>query len=137
MANEVEDLKKELGNIPKDLRRALRPGLRLAGNVVAEDAKRRASWSARIPRATRVSVTFSGRTPGVSVVVNRNRAPHARPFEHGGGEGTFRHPVYGRRGVWVSQVARPFLAPALTAKGDEAAKKIADVVDVVVRQAVR
>lgn len=136
MANEVEELIKELGKIPKDLRTALRPGLREAGQEVAEDARRRASWSTRIPRAIRVSTTFSGRTPGVSVVVNKNKAPHGRPFEHGGGPGEFRHPVFGNRQVWVSQKARPFLYPALVAKGDEAAKKIADVVDVVVRKAV-
>lgn len=134
MADEIEHLIRDLGKIPKELKRELRPGLRAAGRVVADDAKVRASWSNRIPGATRVSVTFSGKRPGVSVVVNKQKAPDARPFEHGGRDGTFRHPVFGRD-VWVSQKARPFLAPALTAKGDEAAGQITDVVDRVTREA--
>lgn len=133
MADEIEHLIRDLGKIPQDLKRELRPGLRAAGRVVADEAKVRASWSTRIPGATRVSVTFSGKRPGVSVVVNKTKAPDARPFEHGGRTGIFRHPVFGNRDVWVSQKARPFLAPALEAKGDEAAGQITDVVDRVTR----
>lgn len=135
MANEIAELRSDLGNIPKELRRQLRPGLRAAGLVVADDARRRASWSTRIPRAIRVSVTFSGRRPGVAVVVNNTKAPHGRPFEHGGRPGHFRHPTHGHRDRWVGQQARPFLYPALVAKGAEAAGQIADVVDRVTREA--
>lgn len=135
MANEVEELVKELRKVPQELKRELRPGLRAAGRVVADDAKRRASWSSRIPRAIRVSTTFGKRNAGVSVVVNKNKAPHARPFEHGGRSGKFRHPRWGDREHWYSQTARPFLYPALLAKGDEAAEQIADVVDRVTREA--
>jgi hypothetical protein len=135
MADEIERLVKDMGGIPKDLRKKLRPGLRKAGRIVAEDAKLRSSWSTRIPRAIRVTTTFSGKNPGVRVQVNKKNAPHARPFEHGGGPGTFRHPVFGNRKIWVSQRARPFLAPALAAKNEEAGKKIAEVVDQVTRDA--
>jgi len=134
MANEIEEFIREFGKMPKELRSQLRPGLRKAGKVVADDVKLRSGWSARIPRATRVSVTFSGRRPGVSVVVNKNKAPNARPLEHQGRTGTFRHPVFGKD-IWVAQRARPFLYPALRAKGGAAAAEIADVVDRVTREA--
>lgn len=136
MANDVEEFVKMFGKIPKELKRELRPGLRAAGRVVADDAKLRAAWSTKIPRAIRVSVTFVGKRQGVSIVVNRKKAPNARPIEHGGRAGTFRHPVYAsgprENWTWRPQRARPFLAPALQAKGDDAAKQIKQVVDRVV-----
>ncbi|MCP2339165.1 HK97 gp10 family phage protein [Actinomadura rupiterrae] len=135
MSDEVRKLVHDLGKIPPELKRALRPGLRTAGRIVAEDAQARASWSTRIPAAIKVRVGLTGRSAGVSVVVNRKVAPHARPFEHGGRDGTFRHPVYGHRKTWVAQRARPFLAPALEAKGDAAERQIAEAVDKATRAA--
>lgn len=135
MADEVRRLIDDIGKIPKELRIQLRPGLRKVGQIVRDDARRNASWSKRIPPATRVSVGFTERNPGVAVQVNKNRAPHARPFEHGDRPGLFRHPVFGHRDRWVSQRARPFLARAAAANADEAERQIADVVDRVTREA--
>ena len=61
----------------------------------------------------------------VSVTAGGKRAPEAVVLEHGGVEGTFRHPVFGNRDVWVSQKARPFLAPAFK-EGEELAVAAAD-----------
>lgn len=133
MANEIEEFVKRFGKVPKDLKRALRPGLRAAGSLVANDARLRASWSTRIPRAIKISVTFAGKRQGVSIIVDRKKAPHGRPYEHGGRLGTFRAPLHGNRRYWYPHEARPFLEPALEAKGDEAAREIADVVDLVIR----
>lgn len=135
MADEVERLVHDMGKIPDDLRKRLRPKLRIAGQVVADEAKARSAWSARIPRAISVRTSFTKTRPGVSVVVPRKKAPHGRPYEHGGRPGSFRHPVYGNRRVWVSQVARPFLAPALEAKGDTAGRLITEAVDETTRDA--
>lgn len=135
MADEIRDLINDLGKIPKELKAELRPGLRKAGEVVRDEARRNAAWSRRIPAATRVSVGFTARNPGVAVQVNRNRAPHARPFEHGGEPGFFRHKVFGHEDRWVAQRARPFLAKAAEAKAPEAEKQVGDVVDRVTRQA--
>jgi HK97 gp10 family phage protein len=135
MADEVEKLIRDLNGVPPDLKRKLRPKLRKAGEVVAEDARRRAAWSTRIPKATRVSTSFTLRRPGVSVVVDKKKAPHARPYEHGGQPGTFRHPRWGDRRHWFDQKARPFLAPALAAKNDEAGRLIAAAVDETTRDA--
>jgi hypothetical protein len=136
--NEIERLQRDLGEIPKELRRRLRPALREAGEDLAGQARSNASWSSKIPSATKVRVSFAKRRPGVSVGVDKKLAPNARPFEHGGEPGSFRHPVYpvpGRRVAWVSQVARPFLAPAAEAKEDQAVGKIADAVDRTTREA--
>lgn len=135
MADEIERLIHDMGRIPDDLRKKLRKPLREAGRIVADDAKLRSSFSTRIPRAIRVSTSFTARRPGVSVVVDRKKAPHGRPYEHGGNPGTFRHPVFGNREVWVPQAARPFLEPALEAKGDEAGRRITDAVDEATRDA--
>jgi hypothetical protein len=69
------------------------------------------------------------------VVVDKKKAPHARPYEHGGQAGTFRHPRWGDRRRWFDQMARPFLAPALASKGDEAGRLIAEAVDETTRDA--
>lgn len=135
MADEIERLIHDMGRIPDDLRKKLRPKLREAGRLVADDAKLRSAWSTRIPRAISVRTSFTKTRPGVSVVVDRKKAPHARPFEHGGSEGTFRHPVFGNRRIWVSQVARPFLAPAFEARNEEAGRRITDAVDDATRDA--
>lgn len=140
MADEIEQLIRDLGKIPKELKAQLRPGLRKAGDLVRDQARRNAAWSSRIPPATKTSLSFTKNRPGVSVIVDKNKAPHARPYEHGGRPGRFRHPVYARgedrrAWTWVPQQARPFLAPAMEAKGEAAAKQIADVVDRVTREA--
>lgn len=135
MADEIEHLIRDLGRVPDDLRRKLRPRLREAGRLVADDAKLRAAWSKRIPRAIKVSTSFTRTRPGVSVIVDRKTAPHARPYEHNGQPGTFRHPLFGDREHWYSQAARPFLAPALAAKNEQAGRLIAAAVDEVTRDA--
>lgn len=94
----------------KALRRDLTKGLREAAQPVARQAKQNASWSRRIPGAVKVGVLTGQRSAGVVVRVDRKKAPHARPYENAGEQGTFRHPVFGSD-RWVAQRARPFLAP--------------------------
>jgi hypothetical protein len=97
----VPGIKKEVGTATKE-----------AGLVVAMEARALSSWSSRIPE----SVRAAGGLAKVVVRAGNANAPHAAPYEHGGLPGTFRHPVYGNRQVWVQQAARPFLAPALERK---------------------
>lgn len=78
------------------------------GEKVAADARANASFSSRIPGTIKVR----RRGLGVRVQAGGDNAPHAAPLEHGGEPGTFRHPVFGNRNVWVSQPAHPFLHPA-------------------------
>ena len=102
---------RDLRAVAPELKLELLREMKSAGEIVAEDARSRADWSEKIPPAIKVKV--SGDT--IKVVADAKKAPNAKPIEHGGKGGTFRHPVFGNRDVWVDQQARPFLRPALTA----------------------
>jgi hypothetical protein len=105
----------KLGDVPRELRKTLRPALKDAGDAVKATAAGNASWSTRIPRSLNVIVRF-GRGSGVIVEARGSIAPHARPYEGMGGGGSFRHPLnYPNQSTWVSQACRPFLRPALEA----------------------
>jgi len=104
------------------LAKGLRLAYRAAGDEVASDARRRADYSTRIPGSIRVRTT---QTAAVSVIAGGPQALDAAPLEHQGLPGSFRHPVFGNRAVWVDQTARPFLHPALEAKGEEAKAAVA------------
>lgn len=126
--SQLQKLIKDLGEIPPAVRRELRPALRRAVKPAVDQVKRNASWSSRIPAATKLSTSF-GRTPGVTIRVDANKAPGARPIEHDGQPGTFRHPVYGNRHVWVSQPARPFFYRAVEATADQIRDEIGDAIE--------
>lgn len=109
---------KQHGKLDKDIKRFLRKRMREAAQKPLAQAKRNASWSSRIPRATRLSISLSKRRTGITLRTKRNIAPHGRPYEHKGQQGRFRHPVFPdpkkdrRQWKWVYQTARPFLWPA-------------------------
>lgn len=134
-SSELRRLSKDLNGIPKDLRKKLRPAIKKAAMPVLQQAKRNASWSRRIPKATRVATRFAKRDPHVAIIVNRKRAPHSHAYENKGKPGTFRHPVFGNRRNWVTQEARPFLAPAVRAKGRAVESEITKAVDDTTRAA--
>lgn len=108
------------GDAEGDLGRRLRE----AAEIIAEQAKSNADWSARIPP----SIKVSGGAGGVSIMTG---APPAYPNEIPG----VRHPVFGGRGTkrpkapWVTNQHRPFLAPAADQKIDAAAEAFAKVID--------
>lgn len=124
---ELQNLIKDLGEIPPDVRRELRPALRRAAQPALQRIRSNASWSSRIPGAAKLSTSF-GHTPGVTLRVDATQAPGARPIEHDGEPGTFRHPVYGNREVWRSQAARPFFYRAIEATADQISDAIGDAV---------
>lgn len=101
--------------------RGLQRSLREVGEEVAARARENFSWSSRIPG------TVKARVAGVNAVVvsaGGKDAPHAKPIEHAGAEGSFRHPVFGNRDVWVDQEARPSLHPAAIDHLQESAEKV-------------
>jgi hypothetical protein len=130
---------KALSRLARDLRlaspevwKATRVALKAAGEIVAADARQRASFSSRIPASIKVRVTSGGQ---VKVVAGGVQAEDAAPLENKGRAGRFRHPVYGDRENWVEQPARPFLAPALAAHQDEVAEAIENAVTLAVERA--
>jgi hypothetical protein len=134
MAIERRDLRKlieDLGKIPPDLRKELRPAIRKGSTPILDQMRSNASWSSRIPRATKISTSLSGSRPGVRIVVNARQAPHARVYEHGGQQGNFRAPLFGDREHWFAHRARPFFYKAIDQKGDEVRKAVAEAIDTV------
>lgn len=124
---ELRELIRDLRRIPREVREELRPAVLAAGGIVAEEARRNADWSTRIPDAIWVSSRFSGgSTAGVRVAVNVRKAPHAPLYE--GPPRVFHHSLFGNRRHWYPEAARPFLQPALVSKADEAAEVVDDAV---------
>jgi hypothetical protein len=138
MASGTAELKAfigEFGKLPKEIRDELRPKLRKTGQAALASVRAKAAWSTRIPRATRLSVSLAKSRPGLSIVVNRKKAPHARPHEHGGKPGTFRAPLFGNRRRWYSHRARPFLEPGARPHFERVDNEIRDAVDEAARKA--
>jgi hypothetical protein len=125
---QLQQLITDLGEIPPAVRRELRPALRRAAQPALESIRSNASWSSRIPGAVKLSTSF-GRQPGVMIRVDSTKAPLARPIEHDGRPGTFRHPVYGNREVWRPQQARPFFYRGVEATADQIRDEIGAVID--------
>lgn len=131
----VRELVAELGRVPVELRRELRPRLLAAIRPVQSEARANASWSRRIPDAIGITVRYGARSGGVLLRVNAAKAPHARPFEGlASGGRTFRHPVFGReREIWVSQQARPFLMPAVREGRPHAVRAVREAITATAR----
>jgi len=123
---ELQRIIYDLGAISKDLKKELRPAIREGAQPMLQGIKRNASWSSRIPKATRLSTSFSGRGagPGVSIITDAGKAPHARVYENDGNPGTFRAPLFGNRERWFTHAARPFFAPAVRKYGPEVVEAI-------------
>ncbi len=129
-----------LGRATPELKRALRPRLRSAGEAIRQDMKARASYSSRIPGAIGMTTSFSAKGGGVRLRVNQAKAPHARVLERGnlkGRHGTFRHPVFGDRETWATQQTRPYFFPALQAGRSLMERNITDAVRASLREVQR
>lgn len=112
-----------------ETRKAVRPKLREAGQIIQRDAQHRSSWSSRIPGSIKVVTSFRANREGVTVRAGGGNAPHARPYEGlSSGGTTFRHPVHGND-WWVAQAARPFLFPAAQANEGAVTAAVTSVLD--------
>lgn len=126
--HELEKLIVDLGAMPPALHKEIRPALLRAGKPVLGEMRASAAWSTRIPGALSMQTPASG--PGVTFRVSAARAPHARPYEHDGSPGEFRHPVYGHGAretwTWRPQAARLFFYGAVERNADAVTKSIGD-----------
>ncbi len=122
---ELKNFAKGLRLVDRSLYLKMNKKIRVAAQVVADDAKARASWSTKIPATIRVR----GGLARLSVVAGKG-VPYAVPYEYGGkkmAKGTFKHPVYAAvgsaryedKGSWPTERTRPFLVPALAAHRTE------------------
>lgn len=119
--------------IPAEVKKEIRALIRKRGNPILARIRANASWSSRIPAATRLSQSLTGKRAGIRFVVNARKAPHARPYEGLSGR-VFRHPVYGNREVWRAERARPFFFREVEREGEELPKDIGDVIMQVARR---
>lgn len=140
-------LTKGLKLAPKEVQHEFRTKWRAAAQLVADDAKERASWSTKIPG----SIKVRGTGANIKVIAGGERAPNAVPFEVGNRDGGAinRHPVFERenqirnptryqkwriqkghlKGVtFVDQPTRPYLAPALDAHRKEVEKMMEEAI---------
>jgi hypothetical protein len=122
--SQLQNLIRDLHEVPPAIRREFRPIVKKAAAPTLTRMKSNASWSTRIPGA--ITMRAANTTAGVQFRTDAGRAPHARPIEHDGEPGTFRHPVYGNREVWRPQAARPFFYRAVEATADQVRDGIAD-----------
>ncbi len=129
MAAEVIDLS-DLKKLIRDLRvldktagRRVARAMKVASQFVADDAKRRAAWSTRIPATVKVSSTQKA----IKLRAGGAKAPHADVYEFGG-----RHPLFGDRSRWYPVDARKYMADARDANIDKLAndllKAVADAI---------
>ena len=104
------------------LRRSMRQQITASAGGLLSDARNRAGWSTRIPGAIDVKPVVSDAREEVGLELRVRvspEVPHARAYEGMGQGGTFRHPVFGDREVWVAQATRPYAWPAVLAHRDE------------------
>lgn len=125
-SRDLYQLTKDLQAVDRKLAAEMKKHMRAVADPVRARVAAEASWSKRIPGATKVSTRFTAKTQQVIVTVNRAQAPHARPLENEGREGFFTHPIpvrsaSSRRGRLrqalksheVKQRARPFFQKAI------------------------
>lgn len=134
-ARDLTNLYRDLDAAGKDIAAALLADVKAAAQPVLDDATAAASQaSTRIPGSMRL-VSRGGRGHvSVSIRAGGKKAPNAAAFENGGKAGTFRHPVFGNRSVWVEQEAHPALLPALRRNLQRIADNVSEAVDRHLRQ---
>ena len=135
MANQ-EGLKKlvyDFSKISKETKSHLRKNMRRIATPTLHKIQKSASWSSRIPGSTRIKTGFTTRFTGIRIETDRRVSPHARPYEHAGVPGLYRHPVWADRSkdrrlwTWVSAPARPFMYPSAVEDLPEVADRMLDV----------
>lgn len=132
--NDLADAIKDLGGkMPKEIKAKIRPLLRKTGQGALTAVRGNASWSTKIPRATRLQISLAGKRPGVAVVTRLTQAEGSRALEHQGRPGKVRHPLFGNRKVWVTQPARPFMTQEAPKWQEEVRAGIRDAIDQVAR----
>lgn len=131
-ASQLRSLGTQLRRAQPEVYKQVRKAVRTEARAVRDAAKEKANWSSRIPDTIRVSAV--GTNTAVIRAGNDSTAPHAKPYEHAGAQGTFRHPVHGdprrtrSQWTWVTENARPFLHPAAWERLPETVRRLGQAV---------
>lgn len=86
-------------------------------------------------RATRLEVKTVGKQAGVAIRVDGRKMPsHMKSLPAMvEGKKRWRHPVYGRRDVWVTQTPHPYFYSSLRAAGPASRRAVSRVLDGITR----
>jgi hypothetical protein len=123
----------DFAKISKENKSYLRKNMRAIGKPTLQKIQASASWSRRIPGSTKMGVGFTTRNTGIRIQTDRHVSPHARPHEHAGEPGTFRHPLFGddskdrKLWTWYSQPAKPYMYPSAVEDLPDIADRMLDV----------
>lgn len=134
LARVAADLRKMDRALVTELRRGVRGAAVPITNAVRQAA---AAHSRTVARSVTLETRMGPKTAGVSISAKRSKMPagHEAFPALMEGPGTFRHPVYGNPGTWVSQQAHPFLAPTVEPRLEQVQVAIVGAVDAAARSA--
>lgn len=134
----LQRLGRRLKEVRPEAYKRTRLVMKAEAKKMADKARENASFSTRIPQTIQASTrgalnaVVKGGSPtqpkGTPKSAQMGSAPHAKPIEHAGKTGTFRHPLYGTK-KWVSQAAHPFLKPAVMEHLDDTARALAGALE--------
>lgn len=134
-AKDLSKLYADLKGVEGNLRVELRRGIKSAAAPMVSAAKDASGFSSRIPGSVTVKASFAARGAAVRLEAGGAKAPEAAPLNARGKHGTFRHPAFGNREVWVNQEARPFWGDSIQAHTNDAQTAILRVMDTVAQKA--
>lgn len=134
--HELNDLARALRTVAPEITKALHSELK---STVEQNVTQRArmKWAENSSQRSTIQTRRSGLTVSVTAGRGENHPGQSHAFEHNGDAGTFRHPVYGNRDVWVDQEAHPFLGPSLIAGGNAVMTDVANAVERAIDAALR
>lgn len=127
-----EDLKVCSKKYASALRKEIRAAVNEAGADILAKARAEASWSSRIPDAMYIRPNFTARSAGIRLVVNRRKAPHARPLEFGNKDG---NPDVLENGTGGKMPTHPFFFKSVDALDGATKQKFLDAIDKACRDA--
>jgi len=90
---------------------------------------------AQMSKAVRVEVRTTGKDANVSIRVDGRKMPgHMKSLPSmAEGKKRWRHPVYGNRGVWVTQTSRPYFYKVVRPAGAASRRAVNRVLDGITR----
>lgn len=135
-SRDLQQLAKALRDVDPLMRKQLPARLREAAKPIRDDANSRKP-SPKIRVGTRVKLN-SRKGASVAVVASSPKKPPLAGLLEAGNKGSrntgsFRHPVFGNRNVWVTQPTKPYLRPAGQAHAEEARQRIEEIIDDIAR----
>lgn len=122
----LKDMAKDIRAAEPNIRAGLKLALKQGADLVASEYRTQIGRNS--PRIAATITTGSTLTTSY-VKAGSKAAPHAAAFENEGRAGVFRHPVFGNRGVWVTQDAHPAAIAALQKRGDDVVALVSKAID--------